>query len=174
MPTPFSQVSPPIRVDIGTTVGPPGPSVGGSGGVPAGTDMSMSLPGADTGQQNILGVEISPGWTVVGAFQYDEADHAVIAPGLLERKFHATVLASSSLLQVRVKLVRADTLIDVPGSLLTFVAPVNIETTLDTGDISSNLTTGAKYQVQAECTGGGASSDFATVRSAGMRAAYSY
>src|SRR5262245_12892492 len=49
---------------------------GGGGGIPPGTAFSMPLRGASVSNQTIQSVAASPGWTVIGAFQYLERIHA--------------------------------------------------------------------------------------------------
>lgn len=141
-------------------------------GVPIGTRFLMALGGAETGARTIQGVAVTPGWSVIGEFLYTAAENA--APlGALERKLRAVALATSAALTVRVRLVRADTLVVVAGSLLTFAAPVVNEAEQETADLSSALTNGVIYQIQAEVTGGATGSDLGTVV-ASCNAVYSY
>lgn len=176
MPRPISGVDPSLIVSSGDAIGPPGPPGAGiGGGVPAGTQYSMSVEGGESGQTTVQGVLATPGWQVIDAFLYDQDEHVAVAPGAVERIFFATIIASTAALTVRVKLVRADTLVDVPGSLLTFAAPVNAQEASDkTADLTSVLVDDLEYQIQAECTGGALPTDYASIRSAGLRAVFTY
>lgn len=176
MPRPIGDVDPSIISTQGDAIGPPGPpGAGVGGGVPAGTQYSMSVEGGEAGQETVQGVLVTPGWQVIDAFKYDETEYAVPPPGTVTKIFFATVIASQPALQVRAKMVRADTLIDVPGSLLTFAPPINAqEVSNQTGDLSGALVDGIEYQIQAECTGGSLPTDYASIRSAGLRAIITY
>jgi hypothetical protein len=176
MPRPISLVDPSLYSTSGDAIGPPGPpGVGIGGGIPAGTQMSMSVEGGESGQITVQGVLVTPGWQVIDAFNYDATEHVAIAPGTVTRIFFATVIASQPALQIRMKMVRADTLIDVAGSLLTFPAPVSAqEASLQTADLTGVLVNGIEYQIQAECTGGALPTDYASIRSAGLRAIMAY
>jgi hypothetical protein len=176
MPRPIGDVDPALLATVGDAIGPPGPpGAGVGGGVPAGTQYAMSVEGGETGQMTVQSVAVTPGWTVVDAFNYDENEHLVVPPGILTRVFFATVIASQPALQVRIKMVRADTLVDVAGSLLTFAPPVSAqEVSQETADLTGVLVDGIEYQIQAECTGGALATDYVSVRSAGLRAIFTY
>jgi hypothetical protein len=132
----------------------------------------MPLGGAETGARTIQGVSSTPGWNVVSEFLYVESEH-VATSGTLERKFRAVAIATSASLQVRARLVRADTLSVVTDSTLTFTAPVLNETEHESVDLTANLVDGVIYQIQAEVTGGATSSDLGTI-TASVNAIYSY
>jgi hypothetical protein len=175
MPRPLSEVDPSIVTNPGSFIGEPGPPGGGGGGVPPGTTYTMPLAGGESGQCIVPGVAATPGWNVIDAFKYVVNQHVVTPPGTVTRIFSATVIASTAALTVKLKLVQADTLVDVVGSTLTFAAPVNVtEQTLETADLTANLTSGVMYQVLAECTGGAGGGDFATIRSTSVRAVILY
>lgn len=176
MPRPIGDVDPTLLSTSGDAIGPPGPPGAGiGGGIPAGTQYSMSVEGGESGQMAVQGVLATPGWQVIDAFNYDATEHVAVAPGLVTRIFFATVIASTAALTIRVKMVRADTLIDVAGSLLTFAAPVNVqEASNQTADLTAVLVNGIEYQIQAECTGGALPTDYASIRSAGLRAIVAY
>jgi len=126
---------------------------------------STALRGAETSDRLVQAVAATPGWYVACGFRFNAAQSNGV------RVFQATVIASTSALQVRCRLVRADTSQEVSGSLLTFAAPVNaLEQTLVTSNLSSVLVDGQHYQIQVECTGGASPGDFAILRSAGVYA----
>jgi hypothetical protein len=132
----------------------------------------MALGSAETGARTLQGVAATPGWNVIDEFLYTAAENA--APrGTLTRKLRAVAIATTAALSVRVRLVRADTLVAVAGSTLTFAAPVVAEAAQETVDLTSALVNGVIYQLQAEVTGGGAGTDFGTI-SASVNAIYSY
>jgi hypothetical protein len=144
-------------------------------GVLTGTIYSVTLPGAESGQEIIDGVAATPGWEVIDAFRYVSTEPTVPAPGTVARLFSAVVIASTAALQVRLKLVRADTLADVAGSTLTFAPPVNAtEQYAETADLTAVLVNGVIYQIVAECTGGALPTDFASIRSSNVRAVITY
>lgn len=141
-------------------------------GIPTGTEMLMALGGAETGARTLQGVTATPGWEVIGEFLYTAAENA--APtGTLERRLRVVAIATTASLQVRARLVRADTLVVVTGSTLTFAAPVTNEAEQETADLTANLVDGIIYQIQAEVTGGATASDLGTV-TASVNALYSY
>lgn len=140
-----------------------------------GTIYSVTLPGAESGQQEVAGVAATPGWVVIDAFRYLSTEPTIPAPGTIARRFSAVVIASTAALQVRLKMVRADTLVDVAGSTLTFAPPVNAaEQYAETADLTAVLVSGVIYQIVAECTGGALPTDYASIRSATVRALITY
>lgn len=127
-------------------------SGGGPSPPPDGTSFAAPYSGASTNNVTVASVAATPGWVVVGRFRYDATEYA--APdGTLTSVFESTVIASDVLLDVRVRLVRADTLAVVAGSTLTFAAPVTAEQTQQTADLTAGLVDGEEYQMQAEATG---------------------
>jgi hypothetical protein len=99
-------------------------------GVPAGTTWRSTI-GACAANL-VEGVAVTPGWTDYAVFLYVVANDAAPS-GTLTRTLRATVIASTAALQVRVRLVRADTLVAVAGSTLTFAPPVDaLEQTQET------------------------------------------
>ena len=129
---------------------------GGAAGAPSpppdGTAFAAAYSGASTNNVTIASVDATPGWVVVGRFRYDASEYA--APdGTLEAVYESTVISTVPALQIRVRLVRTDTLAVVAGSTLTFAPPVVIEATQETADLSAVLVDGLEYQMQAEATG---------------------
>lgn len=106
------------------------------------------------GQQNIPGVAVTPGWTVLAEFDLD-----VLPPDAV---LDAIALVSQLALTCNIKLYDVTLGVDVPGSTLTTTSLTGERVT--SGDLAASLVEGNRYQIWGECVGGALVSDFAVVR----------
>ncbi len=104
-------------------------------------------------QQDIESVAATPGWHVIGAFPM---------PATAELRLELIGLVSGAGLTLRARFFDLTAGAPVAGSEASITATTD---TLQLGPVVE-LTGGHLYQMQAECTGGGASDEVATVRAA--------
>lgn len=107
----------------------------------------------------IPGVAATPGWTVISEFDLEFATS--------QQRLDAIMLVSNGALTGNMRLYDVTGAAVVAGSALTTVSLTGARIT--SGDLSSVLTAGNRYQIQAECVGGAAPADFGIVRYATLR-----
>jgi len=120
---------------------------------------------AHSGNQQVRGVAVTPGWEVVGVFIFHH-----ITPV----KLRAFLLVSRSALTARARIFGPIGIADItPAEIATSVISTQetIETLCESADCSGSLRKDRIYQVQLECTGGATAIDFAAARWIGVVAA---
>lgn len=128
---------------------------------PVNKRTNLTIRSEALGEGTVQGVASTPGWEVLAAFEY--------AGGIA--KLEAMMLVSGAGLTARARLFGpiGGTPAEISGSLVSTTSQV--EVIQRSGDLSVNLTAGQIYQIQAECTGGSASTDFGVFRYAALTAA---
>jgi hypothetical protein len=125
-------------------------------GVPPG--MFTSIPvatGAYANNETIAGVVATPGWNVITEFDLDTLpSQGAILDGI--------VLVSGVALTGRLRLYDVTGAAAVAGSTLSTVSLTGER--IASADLTAVLVAGRRYQIQAECTGGSAPTDWAVVR----------
>lgn len=106
------------------------------------------------GAGQVQGVAATPGWNVLGAFELEQAFSRL--------RLDVMHFVSAGPLTSRVRLFDLTAGAEVAGSSLSTSAAS--ETRQTSGDLASLVTVGNTYQLQAECTGGAAPTDFSVVR----------
>ena len=134
-------LAPRLRADEGNT--------GGGGG--ANTPVAL---GAYAVNETIPGVVATPGWIIIAEFDLDVLPASAVLDGI--------VLVSQGVLVGRLKLYDVTGGADIAGSTLSTSSLTGAR--LTTADLVALLVQGRRYQIQAECTGGAAVSDWAVVR----------
>jgi hypothetical protein len=129
-------------------------------GIAAGVPPSMftAIPvatGAYANNETIAGVAATPGWNVITEFQLD----TLPSQGAL---LDGIVLVSGAALTCRFRLYDVTGAAAVAGSTLSSTSLTGERKT--SADLTSVLVATRRYQIQAECTGGAAPTDFAVVR----------
>lgn len=124
---------------------------GESGGGGANTPVAKGAYFSGTDNDPIQG---DFGWIIIAEFDLDVMPVSAILDGIM--------LVSDVALTGRLKLFDVTGVIDVPGSTLATVSLTGER--LTSGDLVASLVVGRRYQIQAECTGGGGNSNWAVVR----------
>jgi len=120
--------------------------------------MFQSIPvavGAYANNETIAGVAATPGWNVITEFQID----TLPSQGAL---LDGIVLVSGAALTCRFRLYDVTGAAAVAGSTLSSTSLTGERKT--SADLTSALVATRRYQIQAECTGGAAPTDWAVVR----------
>ena len=120
--------------------------------LPASTPIAV---GAYAVNETIPGVAATPGWTIIAEFDLDELPvNGAVLDGI--------ALVSQVALTGRLRLYDVTGAAAVAGSTLSTVSLTGER--LASADLTAVLVAGRRYQIQAECTGGAAASDWAVVR----------
>ena len=110
--------------------------------------------GAYADNQQIAGVAATPGWVVIAEFDLDTLPASALLDGIL--------LVSQVALTGRLRLYDVTGAAAVAGSTLSTVSLTGER--LTSADLAGVLVLGRRYQIQAECTGGAAPTDWVVVR----------
>lgn len=132
---------PRLRADFG----------GGGGGGGANTPVAKGAYFAGTDNDPIQG---NFGWIIIAEFDLDVLPDSAVLDGIM--------LVSDVALTGQLKLFDVTGSADVAGSTLTTVSLTGER--LTSGDLVASLVVGRRYQIQAQCTGGGGDSNWAVVR----------
>lgn len=125
--------------------------IGGGGGGGANTPVAKGAYFSGTNNDPIQG---NFGWIIIAEFDLDVLPASAVLDGIM--------LVSTAALTGRIKLYDVTGVADVPGSTLSTTSLTGER--LTSADFVASLVVGHRYQIQAQCTGGGSGGDWAVVR----------